>query len=75
MRASFILWEFLQNALLMLPFVGAVWLWRKSNVAGAMVCVAMSGIAGPVSMHYTETFITGKPVASFPELLGSISKP
>ncbi|MCP4542648.1 MAG: hypothetical protein GY832_36460 [Chloroflexi bacterium] len=73
MRASKILWEFLQNALLMLPFVGAVWLWRESrNIAGVVACVAMSGVGGSVFMHYTETYITGKATASVQELLGSI---
>ncbi|MEE8392295.1 MAG: hypothetical protein V3S14_16075 [Anaerolineae bacterium] len=73
MKATSIVWEFLQNALLMLPFVSAVWLWRESkNVAGVVACVAMSGIGGSIVMHYTETLITGKPTASFQELLGNI---
>jgi hypothetical protein len=68
-----ILWEFLQNALLMLPFVSAVWLWRENqHIAGVVACVALSGIGGSVFMHYTETFITSKPTASFQELLSSI---
>ena len=72
MNAIAIVWEFLQNTLLMLPFVAAVWLWRQGRIAESMIVVAISGIGGSTFMHYTEPFITGKPVASLQELLLSI---
>ena len=72
MKTVSISWEFLQNALLMLPFVSAVWSWKHGRIAEAMAFVAMSSIGGSVFMHYTETYITGEPTASFRELLNSI---
>jgi hypothetical protein len=76
MILTMILWEFLQNMTLMLPSVSAVWFWKHREIprstAKSVTSIAVGGIVGPVSMHYTEPLIAGGPKPSLQELSYSI---
>jgi hypothetical protein len=54
-----VFWEFSQNLFMLCSFVAGVWSWKQQKRLIGVVCMALTGIGGPVFMHYTEPMITG----------------
>ena len=54
-----VFWEFSQNLFMLCSFVAGVWSWKQQKRLISVACMALTGIGGPVFMHYTEPMITG----------------
>jgi hypothetical protein len=54
-----VFWEFLQNLFMLCSFVTGVWSWKQQKRLISVTCMALTGIGGPIFMHYTEPMISG----------------
>ncbi|MCP4527838.1 MAG: hypothetical protein GY833_18265 [Aestuariibacter sp.] len=69
---TLVFWEFLQNLLMLCSFVAGVWFWKQQKRLISVICMALTGIGGPIFMHYTEPLIAGASALSEPALEASL---
>ncbi len=69
---TLVFWEFLQNLFMLCLFVAGVWCWKQEKRLVSVICMALTGIGGPILMHYTEPLIAGTSALSEPALEASL---